>query len=428
MNTLNSLSNKSGAKQKRLQSSRCFLFHNSTQIDLPEPFRVSASGYFRAASKEHEELIESMKTKVNRGLARISRSHQQELESLLGRLETKYKVSLSLPSFDFSAVPFSVTLGQKKCEVPLDAWGSGTKNRTLILLTLFRAQQLGNSEASASKVTPVIVVEEPESFLHPSAQAEFGRVLQDLSEEFQVQVIVTTHSPYLLNIGNPSSNILLSRHTVYNQLRETERQDTNGENWLRPFSLALGLESEEIRPWEKLILSDSEAILLVEGETDKQYFEMLREAKHGPNRLNFHGEIVPYEGTGSLQNTVLLRFVKNRYQKLFVVYDLDAEKQLEKVLTGLGLEKKKHFAPVGVNSAGKRNIEGLLPEAVVKAVYSANADLVREATQGDKDEQHSAKNKLKALLLAEFKKTAAPGQEYFGAFYPLSRTINAALS
>jgi predicted ATP-dependent endonuclease of OLD family len=284
------------------------------------------------------------------------------------------------------------------------------------------------AEASASKVTPVIVVEEPESFLHPSAQAEFGRVLQDLSEEFQVQVIVTTHSPYLLNIGNPSSNILLSRHTVYNQLRETERQDTNGENWLRPFSLALGLESEEIRPWEKLILSDSEAILLVEGETDKQYFEMLREAKHGPNRLNFHGEIVPYEGTGSLQNTVLLRFVKNRYQKLFVVYDLDAEKQLEKVLTGLGLEKKKHFAPVGVNSAGKRNIEGLLPEAVVKAVYSANADLVREATQGDKDEQHSAKNKLKALLLAEFKKTAAPGQEYFGAFYPLSRTINAALS
>jgi len=47
------------------------------------------------------------------------------------------------------------------------------------------------SEPSASKITPVIIIEEPESFLHPSAQAEFGRVLHDFAEEFQVQVIVT---------------------------------------------------------------------------------------------------------------------------------------------------------------------------------------------------------------------------------------------
>ena len=79
-----------------------------------------------------------------------------------------------MPAFDFTSVPFSVTLGQKKCDVPLDDWGSGTKHHTLILLTLFRAKQVGDSEASASKITPVIIIEEPESFLHPAAQAEFG--------------------------------------------------------------------------------------------------------------------------------------------------------------------------------------------------------------------------------------------------------------
>ncbi len=47
-----------------------------------------------------------------------------------------------MPAFDFSSVPYGVTLGQKKFEVPLDDWGSGTKNRTLILMTLFRAKQL----------------------------------------------------------------------------------------------------------------------------------------------------------------------------------------------------------------------------------------------------------------------------------------------
>lgn len=165
---------------KQLQSSRGIMFHNSTQIELPIPFRTSRGGFIRATSPEQEELVASMRSTVNRGLAKISKSHQQELEGLLGRLETKYKVALSMPAFDFTSVPFRVTLGQKKFEVPLDDWGSGTKNRTLILLTLFRAKQLGESEASASKITPVIVIEEPESFLHPAAQAEFGRVLQDL--------------------------------------------------------------------------------------------------------------------------------------------------------------------------------------------------------------------------------------------------------
>jgi predicted ATP-dependent endonuclease of OLD family len=232
---------------KRLQSSRSILFHNSTQVDPMFPLRHRLAGVIRAESAEHEALVSSMKKTVNRGLAKISKTHQKELEGLLGRLETKYSVGLSMPAFDFSSVPYNVTLGQK-FEVPLDDWGSGTKNRTRILMTLFRARQLSESEASAAKVTPVIVIEEPESFLHPAAQAEFGRVLHDLSEEFRVQVIVTTHSPYLLNMDKPTSNLLLRRHVRYKQLQETERVDTSGENWMQPFSLALGLESEEFKP------------------------------------------------------------------------------------------------------------------------------------------------------------------------------------
>lgn len=80
---------------KKLQSSRSILFHNSTQIELPRPFRTDSGGTIRPASPEHETLVTSMKAKVNKGLAKISKSHQQELESLLGRLETKYKVAPS---------------------------------------------------------------------------------------------------------------------------------------------------------------------------------------------------------------------------------------------------------------------------------------------------------------------------------------------
>jgi energy-coupling factor transporter ATP-binding protein EcfA2 len=412
---------------KRLQTSRGVLFHNSTQIDSDLPFRSSLGGHIRATSPDQESLVSSMKRTVNKGLSKLSKSHKRELETLLGRLTTKYSVGLSMPAFDFSAVPFRVTLGQKDFEVPLDDWGSGTKNRTLILLRLFRAKQMSEADASANKITPLIVIEEPESFLHPSAQAEFGTVLQDIAEEFGVQVIVTTHSPYLLNLRDPAANVLLCRKTHYSQLRQTERIDTSGENWMKPFSLALGLESEEFRPWKNLILAHTDALLLVEGNTDKDYFEMLRDAAHGTNRLVFDGEIVSYDGTGSLQNTVLLRFIKNRCTRMFVTFDLDAESKVEKTLTSLGLEKKKHYCAVGQNCAGKRNIEGLLPAAVTTAVYGANADLVQQATAGTKEEQDSAKSKLKSLLLEEFKRTAKPGAEYFAGFYQLVRLLNKAL-
>lgn len=414
---------------KKLQSSGSILFHNSTETETKFVYpRRSVAGHIREITGQHEALVESMKKTVSRGLAKISRSQQAEFEGLLGRLQTKYRVGLSLPPFDFGYLPFSITLGDRKVEVPLDDWGSGTRNRTLVLLALFRARQIGDSDPSAGKITPVIIIEEPESFLHPSAQAEFGRVLRDLSEEFQVQVIVTTHSPYLLNLKDPASNILLARRSAYNQLRETERVDTTGDNWMAPFGLALGLDTEEFKPWKKMMLAGADTILLAEGETDVKYFEMLRAPEHGSNRLLIQGDIVSYEGTGSLSNTVLLRFVRNRYRKFFVTFDLDAMSQTEKTLKSLQLEKQKHYVPVGQNVAGKRNIEGLLPDIVTKAVYEANAGLVQAATAGTKDEQDGAKRKLKTLLLEEFQRKATPGAEYFGYFYALTKVINKALS
>lgn len=413
---------------KKLQSSRSMIFHNSTETETRYMYPGrSVAGHIREITGQHQGLVESMKKTVTRGLAKISKSQQAEFESLLGRLQTKYRVGLSMPSLDFTYMPFSITLGDRKFEVPLDDWGSGTKNRTLVLLALFRARQIGTSDPSATKITPVIIVEEPESFLHPSAQAEFGRVLQDLAEEFQVQVVVTTHSPYLLNLRDPASNILLRRRTAYRQLRETERVETTGENWMAPFGHALGLQADEFKPWKSMLLTGADSILLVEGETDKEYFEMLRDPVHGNNRLQFQGEIVPYEGTGSLSNTVLLRFVKNRYPRFFVTFDLDAADRIEKQLRVLQLEKGTHYFPVGQAAPGKRNIEGLLPESVTTAVYGANADLVQAATCGTKEEQESARSRLKKLLLYEFKAKAQAGDEFFAKFYALAKTINRAL-
>lgn len=411
---------------KRLRTSGTILFHNSTQIEPLFRYR-GGFGQLSELTAEAAETIDELKKTTDKRLKKIAKSQQDEFERLLGRLEKKYKVGISLPQFDLSQMPFNLALGETKFNVSLDNWGSGTQNRTTILMALFRAKQIGDASVSASKVTPLLIIEEPESFLHPSAQAEFGRVLQDLAEEFGVQVIVTSHSPYMLSTRAPERNILLTRRSAYGQPRETQRAATDGEHWMEPFGEALGLRSEEFQPWRQLFAADGKAILLVEGDIDREYFELLRAAAHGANGLRFDGDIVAYDGVGNLQNAVLLRFIKNRFKKLFVTFDLDAQAQLNKPLDALRFEEGKHYLPIGHAAAGKRCIEGLLPDSIHAAVYSANPGIVQAVSLGTADEQKKAKASLKSLCLAEFKAKAQPGEEYYKGLYAIAKIINRAL-
>ncbi|HMD97699.1 MAG TPA: hypothetical protein VKM93_10275 [Terriglobia bacterium] len=192
--------------------------------------------------------------------------------------------------------------------------------------------------------------------------------------------------------------------------------------------MALGISGEEFRPWRDLFFSRADSILLVEGETDKQYFEMLRDPAHGAGQLNFPGEIFAYCGKDTLKQTVLLKFIRERYKRFFVTFDLDARWEVEKPLQALGLELNKQYCPLGVDAPGKKDIEGLLPDDVKSAVRSANSALVDQAMNGTPDERRGAKRELKRLYLEEFKTRATPGAAYFGEFYKYTKLVNKAMT
>jgi putative ATP-dependent endonuclease of OLD family len=371
---------------KRIQTGNAILIHNSTTRYPRARFR--SAGVLRDVGQEHQTRIKAASKQLQKAFQKVAHEYQQELEKLIGRLGNKYKVGLSLPTLDIDTLPFDITLGQKDHDIPLDNWGSGTQNRTLILLSLFRARQLSESAPSAAKVTPTIIVEEPESFLHPAAQADFGRVLQDLASEFNVQTIVTTHSPYLLSKDSPSSNLLLRRRQHYNKARDTEIVDTSGAQWIQPFVDCLGLNSDDVSSWQHLIATTAQDVILVEGATDAAYFELLKKEEHGNGRLRFKGEIISFDGTGQLHNTVLLRFITNRARRLFVTFDLDSCAAIEKQLTSIGMQRNHDFIPIGHDKPGRRCIEGILPDHVVKTVHAEHHDIVL-ASQSDRKEERN---------------------------------------
>lgn len=412
---------------RRIHTSQTIIFHNSTQID--RRFRRSGHGYVDNIEGKSKENIESKIRAINKELTKAVQKHKSELQTLIGRLQEKYEVGLSISGLDLSLeqLPYEIYLGEKNYELPLEDWGSGTKNRTLILSSIFNAKNQMDIDDESGKTTPIVIIEEPESFLHPLAQAEFGRILQDLSKELEIQVITTTHSPYLLSHHNPKSNILVKRKVKRKKLRETYIEPIENENWREPFELALGMVGPEFESMKNAFFSNQNTLLLVEGAIDKEYFELLKSDEHGANKLEFDGELFAYDGFGFLTNNILLKFIKNRFNNVLITLDLDTYDKVKKNIERTGFEKDVNYFVVGQNKAGKRNIEGLIPNSVMTSVHQENGELVQALLSDNSDEVKSAKSSLKQLYLSKFKEIAEPTPEYYSEFYKLTKKLNKAI-
>src|ERR1700722_4062598 len=110
------------------------------------------------------------------------------------------------------------------------------------------------SERAATGRTFVIVVEEPESHLHPKAMHSLKGVLNELRSKHQL--VLTTHSPVFVNREHVTSNIIVN-HTIARPAKDiAEVRDILG-----------------VRASDNLQLA--EVVLIVEGEEDKIALEAI---------------------------------------------------------------------------------------------------------------------------------------------------------
>lgn len=390
---------------KKIKSSKSLVIHNSTNQyrqfyylneGLTEILDVHISDLDR------EKILQAEKN-LQRKVQNAAKQHKDALAELLGKLDDKYQVELTTIERGFaSRFPLSVKLTDRSVEVPLNDWGTGTQNRTKILISILDAVRIQNAEKAENRTTPIVLIEEPESFLHPSAQAEFGQILNDLATELQIQMIITTHSPNMLNQTSPDANILLERKLFRGKLKQTEICNTSGDNWMLPFAKNLGVIADEFSPWKSIFESKESKVVLVEGEIDKKYFEHIQSQYPDIYLLDSDVDIVPYGGKDALKNTQLLNFMLSKFNKVFITFDLDVEKEVEKSLISIGLEKNKNYCSVGKANAGEDCIEGLLPDNIKPEIYSREASLVSAIGSTDTKARNNAKQKIKNFLLEEF--------------------------
>jgi len=94
---------------------------------------------------------------------------------------------------------FKIYLKQNKKKVLLADYGLGTNQLLPIIFSLSLHRYTWDSELYDESIIPkTVVIEEPESNLHPSMQSKLAEMFIEAIEKFKVKIIAETHSEYLI--------------------------------------------------------------------------------------------------------------------------------------------------------------------------------------------------------------------------------------
>ncbi len=177
---------------------------------------------------------------------------------------------------------FKLSVKQNDKDVPLETLGEGVQRLAIIALYRTYLKKHGRNERA------ILLIEEPESYLHPQARRTLFRILKQAiqeSEETEGQIIYTTHSENFIDCGNFDDIVIFKK--------ENDGVDTRhlSEEALKKHTIALGQPETEIcdqhihyRLIETISQGLKEALfthktIIVEGPSEIELFKFFSDAE-----------------------------------------------------------------------------------------------------------------------------------------------------
>ncbi len=170
--------------------------------------------------------------------------------------------------------------------IPLDRLGAGARRRAVLaVLELFREQTIWPADHFA-----ILLIEEPEVGLDPSAQRRVATALRELPS-YGIQTVVVSHSPVMIGVSDPAGWRLVRAALGPARGRERWRQHR-----VAPATEVQAIARElGARPTDVLL---ARRFIVVEGDSDVQAFDLWARTLGSP--LGDHGvRLVPAGGHGS---------------------------------------------------------------------------------------------------------------------------------
>lgn len=155
-----------------------------------------------AFQKAHTEAFSDGEDSLSSLTADMSSQIQQLVQKQYGQAEVRLDFTLPDATTFIKGGQLLVTDGN--CETPLCDKGTGMQRA----VTLALIQVYSNMQRKTKEHAPLtLLLDEPETWLHPRAQIQLGEALTKISEDEQLFLI--THSPYMLRSYNPTKHRLL---------------------------------------------------------------------------------------------------------------------------------------------------------------------------------------------------------------------------
>lgn len=242
----------------------------------------------------------------------------------------------------------------------------------------------------------MLAIEEPEAHLHPLAQQWLARKLRVLAAE-GVQVIVTTHSPYFVDVASPGTQVLVRKEeagdaTVVRQLPPKE---------LVPKLVELGAPPEHTQPrtigsvyeatatYDTLAGFFSRGCVVVEGATEQLALPELLE-RVGLNLLELGVAVVPSNGLSQMAKWV--RLFRAYSIPVYAVFDTDSHRNAEdhaqslqhgrEVLAALGAGSALHALPDRLTVSDSHACFDGNYERAMRAMFGAEYTELEQAAIG----------------------------------------------
>lgn len=231
------------------------------------------------------------------------------------------------------------------------SFGDGTKRRLTIALLEHKAKSDENKS--------VYLFDEPDTHLHVKAQNDLLNAFDSISETGN-QVIVTTHSPFIMNAVDIRQIRLLNKYRNYVSVKGNIKSEDGKDDDLR----AIGIEN--------IHLFFSRKFIIVEGETEEAFLPIAYRAFHGRPLSRDFIKLINTRGISNIPKfaEMMSRFVPS--DDVFIFTDNDALPRTQALIDAL---KASNVYRIG----DKEFEDAFQPEVVYRAwadyVGSLNVDL-----------------------------------------------------
>lgn len=263
---------------------------------------------------------------------------------------------------------------------PIPMSHKGTGYRRLFMVARFRFL------AEKSKGQDITyLIEEPETFLHPSAQEDLINAFRDLSSDNQI--IVTTHSPVFAGATNFNSVILCKKdsQSVYECANKGKENE-----FIDKIVIELG-----IKPSYNL-KDHHEKIVFVESSNDSKFYEIVCKNIHYSSLLNNKKVLVlPFGGGEDIESFLNIDYFDKSGRELYLIIDSDKHINNESKQNNRALEFNKK--PKGKSYViDKSCIENYYHPRAIERVYK-----LAENTFDFIQPEVNARNYIKGVIAAQ---------------------------